>query len=257
MQFRSEQTIPSRMSAQIRSKSTQQTQAGAPLQHFLLLWLTCLFRLGFFFFLCCCIQTQSHTFIVRKPAHLRKTHLPGYRLRFISPQREFPWADPCSRAVIDEDPQSHGSHGKGQFVYSALSPGSLWQFDLYHADVRHRLLVRRLALLAQAAPLLSIQCILMKRRGGKKKNPGSRSDSWSDPEMGAKSRRVKLEEKSDILFGERDASCTLRLFPTSFPPPPPPSSFHFSIIRFSKYSLPSLDSCWRLRAMSKTPFFKG
>lgn len=41
------------------------------------------------------------------------------------------------------------------------------------------------------------------KKGGKKKEkPGSRSDSWSDPEMGAKSRRVKLEEKSDILFGE-------------------------------------------------------
>ncbi|CAG08728.1 unnamed protein product [Tetraodon nigroviridis] len=112
-------------------------------------------------------------------------------------------ADPYSRAVIDEDPQSHGSREKDPFVYSALSPGSLWQFDLYHADVHHRFLVRSLAPLTQAAPLLSIQCILMKKkRGGKPPAPGSRSDSWSDPGMGAKSRRVKLEEKSDILFGE-------------------------------------------------------
>lgn len=69
-----------------------------------------------------------------------------------------------SRAVIDEDPQSHGSRGKDQFVYSALSPGSLWQFDLCHADVRHRFLIWSLALLTQAALLLSIQCILMKRK---------------------------------------------------------------------------------------------
>lgn len=32
--------------------------------------------------------------------------------------------------MIDEGQQSYGSHGKGQFVYSALS---LWQFDLYGA----------------------------------------------------------------------------------------------------------------------------
>lgn len=103
--------------------------------------------------------------------------------------------------MIDEDPQSHGSRGKDQFVYSALSPGSLWQFDLCHADVRHRFLIWSRARLTQAALLLSIQCILMKRKGGGG-GTGSRSDGRSDPEMGAKSRRVKLEEKSDILFGE-------------------------------------------------------
>lgn len=34
------------------------------------------------------------------------------------------------------------------------------------------------------------------------KKIGSRSDSRLDPEMGAKSERVKLEKKSDILFRE-------------------------------------------------------
>lgn len=43
------------------------------------------------------------------------------------------------------------------------------------------------------------------------KKIGSRSDSWFDPEMGAKSKRVKLEEKSDILFGEWD----VRVFPAN------------------------------------------
>lgn len=101
--------------------------------------------------------------------------------------------------MIDEDPQSHGSRGKDQFVYSALSPGSLWHFDLCHADVRHGFLIWSLSWLTQAAPLLSIQCILMKRRrwGG---GAGSRSDSWSDPEMGAKSRRVKLERNQTFCL---------------------------------------------------------
>lgn len=47
--------------------------------------------------------------------------------------------------MIDEDLQSHGSHGKDQFVYSALSPGSLWQFDLYHTSLHHRLVIWSLA----------------------------------------------------------------------------------------------------------------
>lgn len=80
--------------------------------------------------------------------------------------RKSPWADLHSRAVIDEEPQSRGSRGKDQFVYSALSPGSLWQLDLCHADVRHRFLIWSLARLTRAALLLSIQCILMKRKGG-------------------------------------------------------------------------------------------
>lgn len=129
---------------------------------------------------------------------------PGLRATLTPPIlcRKSQRADLHGRAVIDEDPQSHGSRGKDQFVYSALSPGSLWQFDLCHADVRHRFLIWSLARLTRAALLLSIQCILMKRKGGGGGGPGSRSDSRSDPAMGAKSRRVKLEEKSDILFGE-------------------------------------------------------
>lgn len=52
-----------------------------------------------------------------------------------------------------------------------------------------------------------------------KKKIGSRSDSRFDPETGATSVRVKLEEKSDILFGERDVSGALRVFPADLPLP--------------------------------------
>lgn len=98
-------------------------------------------------------------------ARLRKIHLLGSVPHLLPAlYRKSQWADLHSRAVIDEDPQSHGSRGKDQFVYSALSPGSLWHFDLCHADVRHRFLIWSLARLTQAALLLSIQCILMKRR---------------------------------------------------------------------------------------------
>lgn len=63
------------------------------------------------------------------------------------------------------------------------------------------------------------------------KKIGSRSDSWFDPAMGAKSERVKLEEKSDILFGEWDVSWALRVFPSDpfLPFPPPPRSASSSL----------------------------
>lgn len=122
-----------------------------------------------FFLILLHTNTITHIHSCAKSAHLRRTHLlGGEALPLISPQRKPQRADLYSRAVIDEDPQSRRSHGKNQFVYSALSPGSLWHFDLYHADVHHRFLIWSLAPLTQAALLLSIQCILMKRREGEK-----------------------------------------------------------------------------------------
>lgn len=47
--------------------------------------------------------------------------------------------------MIDEDLRSPGNHGKDQFVYSALSLESVWQLDLYHAGLHHRLLICSLA----------------------------------------------------------------------------------------------------------------
>lgn len=68
-------------------------------------------------------------------------------------------SDLFGSAVIDEDPGAHGSHGKDQFVYSARSPGSLWQLDLYYAGLHHRFLISSLAY----RPFFSIQCILIRK----------------------------------------------------------------------------------------------
>lgn len=122
----------------------------------------------FVYYLYFFIPAHKRTFVAVRMRTPEEDPPPGVRAALTPPImcRKSQRADPHSRAVIDEDPQSPGSRGKDQFVYSALSPGSLWQFDLCHADVRHRFLIWSLARLTQAALLLSSQCILMKRKGG-------------------------------------------------------------------------------------------
>lgn len=85
--------------------------------------------------------------------------------------------------MIDEDPRSHGNHGKDQFVYSAFSLGSLWQFDLYDADF------------CTIGLLFGVQLVHFIHKHpmhfNARKKIGSRSDSWFDPETRVKSKRVK------------------------------------------------------------------
>lgn len=153
--------------------STQQTRS----LHLLFLRPTCLFVIYIYF-----IPVHKRTVRMCRP---EKDPPPGGRATVAPPMlcRKSPRADLQGRAVIDEDPQSRGSRGKDQFVYAALSPGSLWQLDLCHADVRHRFLIWSRARRAQAALLLSIQCILMKRKGG-----GVGGDLAPDPTAGLTQR---------------------------------------------------------------------
>lgn len=103
--------------------------------------------------------------------------------------------------MIDEELRSRGSHGKDQFVYSALSLGFLRQFDLYDAGLHHGLVIWSSASPARSTLFLSTQCILMHKR-----KLAPHLIVGFDPEMGAKSIKVRLEEKSDFLFGESDVS---------------------------------------------------
>lgn len=92
--------------------------------------------------------------------------------------------------MIDGDCQSLGSHGKDRFVYSALSPGSAWQLDLYCSGW-HRKPSRLGSLALSQVRFHSAlkQPMHFNAVGERREKIGSTSDRLSDPETRAKGKK--------------------------------------------------------------------